>query len=292
MNAHDGLLAAISETPDDDVPRLIYADWLDEQGDSARAEFIRLQCRAVSLPWEEERDALEDRAEELLRQHEDEWLGAEGEFVREGEYRRGFLERVRTEPQLDPPAIHDLFRIGPNCTIRIEPVFGLDLPASVAAIAFERLKGLDIRAWPIAEITECLAELDRWPQLETLLLSPSYSPSNEALSGECFTALMQYLPRLRHLHAVWHGLGSNHLVELLGRSELSELRTLDLRTSFGEEGAVVLASSPTLAALETLSFLEPTARGMHLLADRNSHLEARLRSAFGRHVDLTARGVW
>lgn len=33
------LLDAILASPEDDAPRLIYADWLDEQGESDRAEF-------------------------------------------------------------------------------------------------------------------------------------------------------------------------------------------------------------------------------------------------------------
>jgi uncharacterized protein (TIGR02996 family) len=42
------LLAAVCEDPDDILPRLAYADWLEENGDPAdgaqdRAEFIRLQ---------------------------------------------------------------------------------------------------------------------------------------------------------------------------------------------------------------------------------------------------------
>src|SRR5215216_6655639 len=41
------LLAAIIAHPDEDTPRLMYADWLDENGDPARAEFIRLQCAAA-----------------------------------------------------------------------------------------------------------------------------------------------------------------------------------------------------------------------------------------------------
>lgn len=43
------LLAAIASNPDDDLPRLVYADWLDEQGDPDRAEFIRLQCHTVRV---------------------------------------------------------------------------------------------------------------------------------------------------------------------------------------------------------------------------------------------------
>jgi uncharacterized protein (TIGR02996 family) len=41
----ESLMKAILANPDDDAPRLIFADWLDENGDPERAEFIRLQCR-------------------------------------------------------------------------------------------------------------------------------------------------------------------------------------------------------------------------------------------------------
>ncbi len=39
----DALLKAILANPDDDAPRLIYADWLDENGQEERAELIRVQ---------------------------------------------------------------------------------------------------------------------------------------------------------------------------------------------------------------------------------------------------------
>src|SRR5262245_50020718 len=42
----EALLQTIFDNPDDDAPRLIYADWLEERGDPvnvARAEFIRVQ---------------------------------------------------------------------------------------------------------------------------------------------------------------------------------------------------------------------------------------------------------
>jgi uncharacterized protein (TIGR02996 family) len=44
MSQQEGILAAIQEAPDDDTPRLVYADWLAEHGDPERAEFIRVQC--------------------------------------------------------------------------------------------------------------------------------------------------------------------------------------------------------------------------------------------------------
>ncbi len=48
MSERIALLKAILAAPDDDLPRLVFADWLEENGtsdaDAARAEFIRLGC--------------------------------------------------------------------------------------------------------------------------------------------------------------------------------------------------------------------------------------------------------
>jgi uncharacterized protein (TIGR02996 family) len=44
------LLAAVKETPDDDAPRLVLADWLEEHGDEddrAHAELLRVQCELL-----------------------------------------------------------------------------------------------------------------------------------------------------------------------------------------------------------------------------------------------------
>ncbi len=38
------LLMAVCERTEDDLPRLVMADWLDERGDVERAEFVRVQC--------------------------------------------------------------------------------------------------------------------------------------------------------------------------------------------------------------------------------------------------------
>ena len=59
MSVHEqAFLRAVIENPDDDAPRLIYADWLDEQGQSERAEFIRVQVerrvcplRTIAIPF-------------------------------------------------------------------------------------------------------------------------------------------------------------------------------------------------------------------------------------------------
>jgi uncharacterized protein (TIGR02996 family) len=50
----DRFLRALSVNPDDDVARLVYADWLDERADP-RAGFLRLERDLVALPAEDER---------------------------------------------------------------------------------------------------------------------------------------------------------------------------------------------------------------------------------------------
>src|SRR5262249_55290433 len=50
------LLAGCKDAPDEDEPRQILADWLEEHGEGERAEFVRLQLRLspddwVEVPW-------------------------------------------------------------------------------------------------------------------------------------------------------------------------------------------------------------------------------------------------
>ena len=45
----DALLNGIAATPADDLPRLVYADWLEDHGQDIRAEFIRIQCEIARL---------------------------------------------------------------------------------------------------------------------------------------------------------------------------------------------------------------------------------------------------
>ena len=54
----DALFQAILDAPDDDAPRLVYADWLEEGGRAEHAELIRAQCR---LPRQGQRTAAAKR---------------------------------------------------------------------------------------------------------------------------------------------------------------------------------------------------------------------------------------
>jgi uncharacterized protein (TIGR02996 family) len=96
MTDEPALLAAIAARPDDDTPRLVYADWLDDHGDADRAEFIRLQCALAQGGPDD--PAAAERADELENRHRIRWLAGvpTGPGLR-WEFRRGFPERLEAD---------------------------------------------------------------------------------------------------------------------------------------------------------------------------------------------------
>ena len=105
MSDHDALLGGVLANPDADLPRLVYADFLDEAGtpaDAARAEFVRAQIElATDEPDEQRRLELRVRERLLLNEHVKAWLAplrTRGEALQNpgthGLFRRGFVETV------------------------------------------------------------------------------------------------------------------------------------------------------------------------------------------------------
>lgn len=94
---NDGLLAAICNDAEDEQLRLVYADWLEEQGDP-RAELIRIEIEYAHLPARDRRrEPLRRRDAELLAQHGDRWRLPRLAGVIWGPYERGFVESVTLE---------------------------------------------------------------------------------------------------------------------------------------------------------------------------------------------------
>jgi uncharacterized protein (TIGR02996 family) len=77
MSDEDTFAHAILANPDDDLPRLVFADWLEERGRESHAELIRVQCELAQLPRRSRdpqkkarRAELAAREKELLRRPE------------------------------------------------------------------------------------------------------------------------------------------------------------------------------------------------------------------------------
>src|SRR5688500_455808 len=97
-----GLLGAVAAAPEDDLPRLVYADWLEEHGRPQRAEFIRAGCRLAADPAGPDAPLLGERVGELgawLGRHEppavpDPPLGVEQDYDDPADWHRGFPSRT------------------------------------------------------------------------------------------------------------------------------------------------------------------------------------------------------
>lgn len=115
MSERAAFMRAILAAPDDDLPRLVYADWLDERGDPL-GEFIRIQLAIAALADEPHSDAgvygtgrpsardrrdagrladLRAREMPLLHAHVPAWVAPLGSAVTGLRFWRGFVDTAR-----------------------------------------------------------------------------------------------------------------------------------------------------------------------------------------------------
>jgi uncharacterized protein (TIGR02996 family) len=253
--SHDDIfLQDILAAPDDDTPRLLYADWLEDNGDAARAEFIRVQCRlARALPGDPCLSDLRRREHELLGQHGPAWRRPVPAWLRGGVIsRRGFIDEFsggagalfRDDPR-------DFWAVAPTTTVLrlagISPA-AADLTRLVAMPELSRLRVLELsaRRLPGGWIAGCL-ELDAAVSLRTLRLTHC------SLLDSGLAALLEkapigtrmrerpWLERLEHLGLAGNQFTDGCVAALLDSLTVARLRSLDLGGN--------LFSSPVVARL-------------------------------------------
>src|SRR5262245_27532531 len=88
-------LDAIFARYHDDGPRLVYADFLEDSGDAARAELVRVQLALARMNEEHPRRVeLADRENELHNAVRTRWAEELGGLVEYAEFRRGVPDSV------------------------------------------------------------------------------------------------------------------------------------------------------------------------------------------------------
>jgi uncharacterized protein (TIGR02996 family) len=92
VTEQDALLAAIFAAPDDDTPRLAYADWLDEHGEGVYAAFIRAQIARERLAeGAPDRDQVVRHEREVWKKLSRQWADLFGNWKPQRKhFRRGF----------------------------------------------------------------------------------------------------------------------------------------------------------------------------------------------------------
>jgi uncharacterized protein (TIGR02996 family) len=304
MADHAAFLTAIRAEPDNDVHHLVYADWLQDNGQPERGEFIRVQCELSRGTASRERQReLIGREQTLRCQHEAEWLAPLREL--------GLVERAEFERGLAT------VQLASECLL--SPRFEDQAPE-----AFRRagVIGLEF-GWPEGRPSEVLArsavladlaflQVDQHPFEKGLVSSLAASPHLAGLRGLNLgfenieqgslqvLASSPYLQNLTHLDTggLWgifdrldleavtapgvfprltsltlHGgkFDATHLLRLLGACYFPQLTALDLtRWRLGDDGARAFATAapPGLRRLE-LGYTNIRSGGARALAAAN-----------------------
>jgi uncharacterized protein (TIGR02996 family) len=262
MSTATDLLRAIRDNPDEDTPRLMYADYLDEEGFAARGEFIRVQVERSRLPeTDPQHRALVDREHELLAEHECEWLGVDADDteLHGWVFDRGFVNEVAASPVFMNSAGRDLCAEHP---VRRWSVTSGDRAANLPSELKEaaqrgwagRLEALDLTDWypTLGEISSSFGRSSNFERLRELNLT-----RREPLGT--LPEIIEFAPfrdQLKSLHCGQVGyeggeLDVPELNRVLGTN--CHLEGLSVPgTMLQTEAALNLLSAPVLASLTAL----------------------------------------
>lgn len=262
----EALLAAIIAQPDEDTPRLAYADLLDETGgdeNAARAEFIRLQIASARGSVDQ---GLLKRQRTLLTRHGASWVGPgfsvhpawDGYItdsyllVKEASFnfRRGFVEEIATSPAKFGPLAKRLLVTHP---IRAAHFFRRRthrrtgwLQRALARPELGRFKAIQLSEAGVTDSDlEELTRCEHLGRLESLKLFLTYGLTESGIRRLASPALSG----LRSLSACsMSAFGGNPIPALAGMAaspHLAGLKELDLEgNSLGDRGARTVAAFP------------------------------------------------
>lgn len=260
MNETDAFLQEVRTAPQDSIPRLIYADWLEENGDPL-ADLVRVQCELAESSFDDpRRGELQNRERQLLRQHHENIVQPLQKFSPHGlKVRRGFVESIR----LNADVLID----------HADEIIGL-LPGLCSLTIRKSLKHLDdlIRLPQLAQVKSLclngarlgddgLRRLFQSPHL-TGLVELNLRANNLCRVGMKTLADQSCLSNLRTLDIGLNDLDVVGLTRLRESPHLQQLRELRLSDAFLEENVAAIAGP----GWDQLAHLELTAIGLTNLA--------------------------
>jgi uncharacterized protein (TIGR02996 family) len=245
---HQAFLQTIRESPDDDTPRLVYADWLEEHGDADRAEFIRLQIERSRLPGADPADRpLRNRAVALLARHVQGWLGPLADWLHVS---------VKADTLVDQERNGDeVYRLGLDGRAVFRRGFVDQVVLSGTTFAHaDAVFGLQpVRCLTLSAAGDCLPDLAAAPWAARLRELIVLWDNN--LGAASFTLLVTspHLAGLTHLSLCGNPVGPAGVQALAACPHLANLRRLRLSSCGLDAGAVeVLAACPHLAGAAVL----------------------------------------
>lgn len=228
---HEALLRAVCERPEDDAPRLRYAEFLEETGDqddALRAKFIRVQCELACSELSDERWSQLQERKDALEANRDRWAAQlpklAGVRWNPIDFPRGFVWDVWCDDA-------ESFRRNAAAIFALAPI---------QSASFRRLRSLR----PVLEVPE-LSRIRRLI-LEGFGLGPADA---QALAAS------PHVSNLAARHFSGNRIGDAGARALAASPHLLRLDNLDLgHNGIGDEGVAALAASPVVSTLSHLGF--------------------------------------
>jgi len=221
-------LADILANPDEDGPRLVFADWLAQRGDP-RGELINVQCALVHATGAE-RARLVNRSSDLLYRHGT-WLDEIREIVRGVETKRGFVASINATALVFAKKCGPLFDREPIQELRVTKPTPRDFATLAKTPHLGRLRSLaflepvklalESQVHALGDLLAMLAHL------HTLDLRLAVSDECEAATREVLAVAK--LPALVQLKLLVRGSDATAIVAGLANAKLPALRRLAVR---------------------------------------------------------------
>jgi uncharacterized protein (TIGR02996 family) len=254
MDVEAALSKAILDEPED-LPRLAYADWLDERGgkgDAARAEFIRLQIEQARRQGEAAEEVRE-RSVALWQAHRSDWFGPAAERLSLSECVRGFLTGITVGTFValveEAGRSDEAWPLGPVPVVQVGGKVWEGFDESVDHLAVARRP--DLASWGGIDCRTNCRDLLRGPHLTNLR---SLSLASNLIERSDLEPLSRAAFRLRSLRFTGWQVSDGAMRLLAGAPSLHGLCEFDLASSPQTQAPVVeFLGSANAAALRRLT---------------------------------------
>ncbi len=257
MSESLAFLRAIIARPDDDTPRLVYADYLEENDQPQRAEFIRLQCQLArhlsQLVKDRKLESVLNRQQELLCQFESRWRAELPQIpgVHWSEFHRGFIRGVAIQyPDTFAEFASIILQAAPITELRFYQATQADIRVLAQTPALLQIRKLYVAvnifgagvarilaSSPYGESVKIL-ETNGWSMTDLGVLA--------FLQNENWQSLEEW-------HLAWNDLTDLTAETISVCSHMQTLRVLNLQyNNLSTRGIQVLKKSPILSQLRQL----------------------------------------
>jgi len=245
MTDRDALYAAICANPDEDTPRLAFADYLQEQGgkeNNFRADYIRAAIRLAraelfSLDWQDARkpwNKLHDKVVQRMLGHRLPWVKHLEKRAKAFDFERGFVGHLTVFSKRFVEEGSKFFEQDPirsvkfvtlaatSGTVPVRALFACPHLARVSKLALDgsRLKDKDLA---VVGSSKYLA------RLRSLSLS-----AEQSFSAKGLVKLLQDLPSVGELQVAWSSAFNAAAADALAASPaFTRLTSLNLSGHYG-----------------------------------------------------------